>query len=302
MVPTAVRLSLSAALVALLHEVILPTCTPEQASFDAAIRLFGADPARAFVLTIVCIHAAIFLGMNLLLTGLDASGLLAEWRLQPGRWPPAELMWRAARLIALNQLLVQPLMLIGTYPLYTAVGGTVTGAPMPSPAEILGTVAVSILCEDVAFYWAHRALHTRALYRAVHKVHHQFHVPCGWSAEYAHPLEYLVTNAMPMSIGPLACAAATGRLHLFTVIIWNALRFSEAIDAHSGYDWGLLSPFALLYPFRRSPEEHDWHHSKNRTCRAQPPPSRIRQPPGRRQLWLVHGAVGPLVRHEQRGA
>ena len=109
MVPTAVRLSLSAALVALLHEVILPTCTPEQASFDAAIRLFGADPARAFVLTIVCIHAAIFLGMNLLLTGLDASGLLAEWRLQPGRWPPAELMWRAARLIALNQLLVQPL-------------------------------------------------------------------------------------------------------------------------------------------------------------------------------------------------
>ncbi len=34
--------------------------------------------------------------------------------------------------------------------------------------------------EDLTFYWSHRLFHSPAVYKKIHKVHHEFTAPFGW--------------------------------------------------------------------------------------------------------------------------
>lgn len=85
---------------------------------------------------------------------------------------------------------------------------------------------------DTYFYWAHRALHHRAIYAYVHKQHHEFKEPTGVAALYAHPVEDLLVNSVSTFLGPVLFPA-----HGSVLLIYFALRFHETTDAHSGYDF-----------------------------------------------------------------
>ena len=50
---------------------------------------------------------------------------------------------------------------------------TVHDGEMGSVASLIGTVAVLDMLHDTWFYWTHRLLHTKALYRRVHYMHHE---------------------------------------------------------------------------------------------------------------------------------
>src|ERR1051325_6137416 len=69
-----------------------------------------------------------------------------------------------------------------------------------------------ILLHDAWFYWTHRAMHTKTLFRLVHRVHHLSHNPTPWAAFAFHPLEAIVEAAMfpllviGMPLHPLAAA------------------------------------------------------------------------------------------------
>ena len=47
---------------------------------------------------------------------------------------------------------------------------------------------------DFWFYFLHRLFHQKALYK-FHKVHHDYSYTFGMGAIYAHPLDFVVTNA-----------------------------------------------------------------------------------------------------------
>lgn len=113
-----------------------------------------------------------------------------------------------------------------------------------------------LLIEDFSFYWQHRALHTPFLYKHIHKLHHQYKDPDAWAVEYAHVLEYAVTNASSVFLGPLLL-----RSHMKTLWIWLVVRLLEGIDGHCGYDFW-FSPFRY-FPFRPGANVHDYHHSHN---------------------------------------
>ena len=81
---------------------------------------------------------------------------------------------------------------------------------------------------------AHQALHTRYLYKHIHKIHHKYSAPFGLAAEYAHPAEVFILGAGTVC-GPLIYCYFTQNLHLFTVLSWIVLRLFQAVDAHSGY-------------------------------------------------------------------
>ena len=86
----------------------------------------------------------------------------------------------------------------------------------------------------IKFLLAHQALHTRYLYKHIHKLHHKYSAPFGLAAEYAHPAEVFILGAGTIC-GPLIYCYFTQNLHLSTVLIWIVLRLFQAIDAHSGY-------------------------------------------------------------------
>lgn len=55
-------------------------------------------------------------------------------------------------------------------------------SPLPlTPISIILTFAASLVLFDTWFYWGHRLIHTRPLYRRVHRWHHLSVTPTAWS-------------------------------------------------------------------------------------------------------------------------
>ncbi|EGB08576.1 hypothetical protein AURANDRAFT_16490, partial [Aureococcus anophagefferens] len=118
-------------------------------------------------------------------------------------------------------------------------------------AHLLGC----ILVEDCLFYWIHRTLHHKSIYKYVHKTHHEFKQNVAPAAEHFHPAED-VMNVIPFLAGPLLF-----RVHFATLLLWVVVRVHEIVDAHSGY--GLpWSPWS----YTRPSERHEFHHSHNQGC------------------------------------
>jgi sterol desaturase/sphingolipid hydroxylase (fatty acid hydroxylase superfamily) len=130
-------------------------------------------------------------------------------------------------------------------------------ASLPSPFTVAWQTLAFIAIEDTLFYHVHRGLHSWPwLYKRVHKLHHRYYYSVSIAAEFAHPLEFLLGNAIPFTLGPLLLGA-----HLYTMLAWVVFRIGETVDGHSGFDFP-FSPFRLL-PFAGSATGHDLHHSKN---------------------------------------
>jgi len=85
---------------------------------------------------------------------------------------------------------------------------------------------------EIFFYCAHRTLHKfRFLYANIHGVHHQLKEPFGFGALYAHPIECITCNLLPMTIGPLILQ----RPLKITLKVWLCLATSFIVATHSGH-------------------------------------------------------------------
>jgi fatty acid hydroxylase domain-containing protein 2 len=123
--------------------------------------------------------------------------------------------------------------------------------PIPSAYVFGRDLIVFVLIEEVMFYFSHRALHHGKLYSGIHKFHHTFTAPFGIAAIYAHPIEHMVGNVIPVSLGSLVMKS-----HPVMACIWGVLALFNTMTVHSGYDFNRL---CFIFP---SPYFHDWHHEK----------------------------------------
>ncbi|KAG0496985.1 hypothetical protein HPP92_001420 [Vanilla planifolia] len=143
-----------------------------------------------------------------------------------------------------------PVMIL-SYPVFRWMG-LKTSLPLPHWSVIFSQIIFYFILEDFVFYWGHRVLHTKWLYKHVHSVHHEYATPFGLTSEYAHPAEILFLGFATI-VGP----ALTGP-HLFTLWLWMVLRVLETVEAHSGYHFP-WSPSNFL-PLYGGAEFHDFHH------------------------------------------
>ena len=124
------------------------------------------------------------------------------------------------------------------------------------------TFALSLIffmfVEDSIFYWAHRFLHMKWIYPHIHKMHHTHSSTVSIASEYAHPLEFMLSNILPTTVGPMILGY---RCHFVTVVAWYIFRYAENLDGHCGYDFS-WSPFRLI-PFSSGGAYHDYHHAVN---------------------------------------
>jgi len=150
------------------------------------------------------------------------------------------------RVVIFNQFGLLLPMLALAYPVFMYCGVR-PSSQFPTIWIVLRDILVFILVEEVCFYYGHRLLHIPFLYRKIHKMHHLFSSPVGAACEYAHPLEHIFVNVLPLMCGPLLMGS-----HLSLMWFWLTLAMLSTINGHSGY----------AFPYTPFDEEvlHDYHH------------------------------------------
>lgn len=92
------------------------------------------------------------------------------------------------------------------------------------------SIFLMILVHDTYFYWTHRLMHARSIYRVVHRVHHLSTNPSPWAAMAFHPLESVIEGSVIVVIAflfpvhPLAIG-----IFLLFMMIYN-------VYGHLGYE------------------------------------------------------------------
>lgn len=117
---------------------------------------------------------------------------------------------------------------------------------LPSVFEFVRDFAISLLLREAMFYYSHRLLHIPYLYRRIHKKHHKFTAPIALAAQFAHPIEQIFANALPISLPPQLLHS-----HVLTFWAYLAWELFNTATVHSGYDF-----------FRNKAKMHDLHHEK----------------------------------------
>ena len=99
------------------------------------------------------------------------------------------------------------------------------------------SVVLMLLIHDTYFYWTHRAMHSSALYKRVHKVHHLSTNPSPWAAYAFHPLEAMV------EAGIVVVLAFIIPVHPLSISLFLLIMMIYNVYGHLGYE---------LYPKRFS--------------------------------------------------
>ncbi|XAR58952.1 Methylsterol monooxygenase [Bertholletia excelsa] len=196
------------------------------------------------------IHESVFFLSGLPFIFFERAGWLSKYKIQAKNNSPQAQEKCITRLLLYHFCVNLPVMLV-SYPVFRIMGMR-SSLPLPSWKVISTQILFYFILEDFVFYWGHRVLHTKWLYKHVHSIHHEYATPFGLTSEYAHPAEILFLGFATI-VGP----AITGP-HLITLWLWMVLRVLETVEAHCGYHFP-WSPSNFL-PLYGGSDFHDYHH------------------------------------------
>lgn len=117
-------------------------------------------------------------------------------------------------------------------------------------------VVAFLLIDDALFYVAHRALHTRWLFRHIHSWHHRVFAPYALLGSVMHPIEYVIIS------GIVVVPALLLGMHAWVFWLCVVLRQWGNAEFHAGIEgpWSWLS----RVPGAGGVRHHDLHHEKVR--------------------------------------
>ena len=104
--------------------------------------------------------------------------------------------------------------------------------------------------DSAHFYFIHRLLHWKPLYRVAHAVHHRNVSTGPWSGFSMHPLEHLIYLSNVL----VHVLFASHPIHIFFHLQWNAI---GAGVSHTGYESLTVRGKPMIY---LSPFHHQLHH------------------------------------------
>ncbi len=119
------------------------------------------------------------------------------------------------------------------------------------------TIPLIFLLHDAYFYWAHRIMHHRLIFRYVHKSHHRSQHPTAASGFAFSPIEAAIQAVFVLTI-PAILPIQYG---LFVVFTW--LLIIRIIYGHNGHEGSTLKREKIgLYRILSTPTHHEMHHTR----------------------------------------
>jgi len=211
-----------------------------------------------FVVLSVVIHEFMYCGVYGIGVLAEKNNWFTTYKIprRKAQIPAEKLVKGTIREALVSHLIFQPLTLWLAHPYLI---DSSPSSPLPSFLWLAFSMFVIIFVNDFFFAISHYALHANKwLYEHVHKKHHQYSGSIGITAEYAHPLEALVGNQMPVIAAILVLKA-----HPLTWMVYLGWRLWRTYEFHFGYSFvdsplsklGLLHGYSALY--------HDFHHTDN---------------------------------------
>jgi Delta7-sterol 5-desaturase len=118
-----------------------------------------------------------------------------------------------------------------------------------------GTVLVAIVAHDAYFYWTHRLLHWRPLFRLAHHVHHRSTSPTPWAAYAFHPMEAVIQAGIYVVI------VFTLPMHPLALMLFLSYMVVRNVIGHLGFEiWPAGFARHALTRWHLTPTHHDQHH------------------------------------------
>lgn len=121
------------------------------------------------------------------------------------------------------------------------------------------SIVIAIVVHDTYFYWTHRLMHHRRLFRWFHRVHHESTNPSPWAAYSFAPPEAVV------QAGIFPLLAFTLPMHPLAFLIFMVWQITLNVLGHTGYEyypsWLLKSWLGKVI---NTPTNHIQHHEKMR--------------------------------------
>jgi lathosterol oxidase len=124
-----------------------------------------------------------------------------------------------------------------------------------SIAYLVFSAVAFIVLHDAYFYWTHRFMHWRVVYKYVHRVHHLSTNPTPWAAFAFHPLEAVV------EVGILLIMVFLIPLHPLAIFIWVIYMTVLNVMGHVGFEIlpkGFTSHIATHW--HNTSVHHNMHH------------------------------------------
>ena len=182
------------------------------------------------------------------------TNLINDYRIQPKKYF-ARRFYKRLPLILFNISILLSVGAVGVYLFYDILDFSI-----PTPGLFLFQLILIFLIDDLYFYLYHAALHTKFLYKRIHKTHHRSTMPIPMEYIFTHPLEWFLGAIGPF-IGLAVIAIFFPQVNIYAFWTMSALRNLHELDIHSGIK---SSKIASVIPFYGTTEHHDLHHSRNK--------------------------------------
>jgi Delta7-sterol 5-desaturase len=214
--------------------------------FDGTVKLFGVLSIRYFVLA----------GIPFLIFYKWLSGWFSKSKIQARHAGKAD-FWREI-LHSMQSTavfaVVTGLILLTPFRAHTWVYLDLNAYPL---WWVGVSLLLSLVVHDTYFYWTHRLLHHKALFKHAHLLHHKSTNPSPWSAYAFHVFEAVT------EVGVLLVIVMVMPLHPVTLMLFTVTSFIINVYGHLGYE---IMPrwfrHSFLFEVLNSSVHHNLHHSK----------------------------------------